>query len=228
MSVNTTEIHLVHGRAGGTCRVVTGASRRTYFSTPRAVGLALLASALQEEEDGGSGDVEWFDFLSAHGTAVGVEGSKRIMLSLIPRRERDVQLVPARGASSIPIKVSFPPVMIGMTLDRGRFVRGNLMLAHLPHRANWGVASVTPTLAVFPYGNVYAETGAICWGTVAHTDLHTIKDLEELFFGSGFNTDLFSSLIAGVSGLAAGTMPDPPAERFTRTFPQMIAQLLRS
>ena len=47
---------------------------------------------------------------------------------------------------------------------------------------------VTP----FPFGNVYVETGKICWGEVT-TSLLTSRDplaVDNLFFGSQFNGDL--------------------------------------
>lgn len=199
---------------------VTQANGRTFLSTPRAVGLALVGSA-PPHRDEAVRSMRWVDLLASNGTLFGRQGQQEVTVAIMPRRERQIIKYPEER-----LTVSFPPTLIGIYTDNGRFVRGMIMCADMTRQAEMGVVSTVPLLVPFPFGNVYADSGFICWGTVNHSDIHSIHDLESLFFGSGFNTDLFNRNAAGVPALVAGIMPDIPPARFNTTFPTFIGRLI--
>ena len=211
------EIHIDSARAG--CRVIVHPQGRTFMSTPAAVGMALL----EEFQGAGQGGREmvWSDLLATHGVLIGTHADKRVEGIIVPRKVRTVRV----GGGDI--QVGFPPVFLVAYMHAGRFVRGIVMLIDVSKQAQAGVMSNVPMLVPFPYGNVYSEGGAICWGSVAHADIKSVQELEVSFFGSGFNMDLFSSSVAGVDGLRAGEMPTPGAAVYTHTCVRVLERLLR-
>ena len=206
--------------ANGRCHVTRPRTGRIFSSTPRAVALALIGSEPPEESEAAR-SFGWIDLLATHGTLFGRQGQREVTAVLIPRKERDVILYP-----DVRMKVSYPPTLLGLLTESGRMVRGMVMCADASRQAQMSVLATAPLLVPFPYGNIYRENGLICWGTVAHGDIRSIHDLESLFFSSGFNHDLFSSSVAGVSGLRAGALPDIGQAAFSTTFPTFIGRLI--
>jgi hypothetical protein len=213
-----------------TCQVVTGAARRTFYSTPQAVGLALLSGGgIDMEEEGASGlgvNITWTDLLASNGVAVGTRGRQVVTLGVIPAKERTVDYLTSDGRR--PLTRVFPATLLGMLMEGGRFVRGTVHLADTSRQATFAVLSQTPVLMGFPYGNIYQDSGRICWGTVRTDSIHTLADFEALFFGSGFNTDLFSTA-SGLRSLGqqveGGILPIPPATQFHQTFSRVVEYL---
>lgn len=194
------EIRFPTGTNGGVCEVVEGASKRVFRTTPRAIAIALLGAQTPEEAAGAAaGEITWTDYLSTHGLAVGHKGKRTYTLAVLPSQERTVNYTGPRGEATTArtagaLTCQFPPMLIGLVKDGAgtqAFKRGvvcclaSANLAHLSVRSNDSVATT------FPYGNVYSGTGYICWGSVPHTHIQTVKDIEELFFGSDFNGDLW-------------------------------------
>jgi hypothetical protein len=221
----TTDISIDH--ESGSCRVVTGAVRQTFRTTPRAVGIALLGMDRAETDLGSN--MSWQDHLASHGVLVGTRRKQVATLLVIPRKERTVRVpkMNSRGEweGAHDQLVSFPPVLLGLLTDDGAYRSACLFMIDVGRQSTFSVISTTPVLHPWPYGNIYMESGAVCWGQVNHSGIHTIKDLEELFFGSGFNRDLFSAT-AGVRLVQAGVMPDIDVEHYTWTFPRAIDGLL--
>lgn len=227
MTPGITEIKLNH--ADNSCIVIAGPTRRAFFSTPRAVAMALLDGIHESEEaatDRASRNMNWTDLLATHGTLFGQQGQKQVTAVVLPRKERSV--IVGTNMSDPPIVVSYPPTLLALLTVGGRIHRGMVMLADVTRQAQFGVIATQPLLTPFPYGNIYNDSGYICWGTVRHSDIRSIQDLEALFFGSGFNHDLWNAEVAGMARLRAGELPTPATARFTHTFPQMIERLLRA
>ena len=203
----------------GRCQVTQLHSGHTYFSTPRAVAMALIGTETDAENT--THAMRWIDLLASYGTLFGYQRQREVTVIIIPRKEREVIFYPETR-----LEVSYPPTLLGLLTDNGRMVRGMVMCADTARQAHMNIVATTPLLVPFPYGNIYRENGLICWGTVAHGDIRNIHDLESLFFSSGFNTDLFASSVAGVPGLRAGVMPDIAPASFTHTFPTFIERLI--
>ncbi len=223
-----TEIHLDSDRP--TCRVIRGPARETFLSTPLVVAMSILSSARPEDERAVTNDVRWTDLLATHGCAVGRKRQTDLLLGLYPQATRTV-----RYGSETPreIVVTFPPLMLGLAVTGGRHTRACLMVADPSTQAQWSVTAPTVCLVPFPYGNVYSNTGYICWGGVEHGDVVTLALLERTFFASGFNTDLWrgvSETYQNLQTLAAATPAGTPIARprMSHSMPQMIASLVRS
>ena len=206
--------------AHGRCQL-TQPSGRVYLSTPHAVALALLHE-FQIPPEAATQDVQWIDLLATHGVLCGVRGATRIDVVILPRKVRSIII-----GSQPPVDISYPPTLLGLVTTSRRFTRGMIMLADVSRQAQMGVLATPPVLVPFPFGNVYAESGYICWGTVPHADIHNLHDLEATFFGSGFNSDLWNGHVAGIPRLTAGELPTPSAAAYTTTFPVFLGRLLR-
>lgn len=180
----------------GAARVVADGSGQTFLTTPHAVALAILRASVPEIE-GPTRDINWSDFLSTHGVAVGVRGNKIFQLAVIPRKVRTVNY---HADESIPLTASFPPLMIGALFTDGRYERGVIYCFNDALQAQASVLAGPQMITPFPFGNVYAESGWICWGTVRHSDIHNLAELEDLFFSSGFNRDLWHGTGYGIQG----------------------------
>ena len=228
--MNISEIHFDQTDR---CRVV-GRTGRTYHSTPQAVGLALLGASPVITEEATGGRLTWHDYLSTHGVAIGTRGDLQAHLAIIPPKQRTISVIrtprDTGQTTTDSHTVTFPHLLIGLRLRRGRFEQSILMLPNMTQQASMSVASRTPLLTTFPYGNVYAG-GKICWGGVSTADVHTLKDLEDLFFGSGFNHDLFDPAGAGQGGMTAAITASPqgvltPTLRNSHSVSQIITTLL--
>lgn len=232
--------HLAVDPASPRVTVTLGRSGRTYITTPHAAGLALMR--LNRDAASGPSDLTWHDHLATHGVAVGLGGRKEITLMTIPAKTRTVtyHLVSASTgvATDIPLTLTFPPLLIGIHMAAGRFMKGIIACADPARQAQLGVTSTVPLLTHFPYGNVYATTCGICWGEVRSADVRSVANLDDLFFSSGFNRDLFDSRCCGSLGgdnlhglatrLTGLLLPPMPAEAYTLNLASIVGGLARS
>lgn len=192
------DIHQInfHSGAPGICEVIEGSSRRAFRTTTRAVGIALLGVETPDDV-ASTGNIQWTDYLSTHGIAVGTRGKRTYTLGVLPTKERTVNYTGALdvATASRALTMRFPPVLLGLCKEGTgprSFKKGVVFcLAHEQPLANLNVTLAANIACSFPYGNIYAGTGQICWGTVPHTHIQSLADLEELFFGSDFNGDLY-------------------------------------
>lgn len=183
----------------GACEIIAGPTGQIFRSTPHAVGMALLGAATPEDASGAAaGEIVWNDYLASHGLAVGVRGKRMYTLAVLPARERTVNYT---GALDVPgasrsLTCLFPTMLIGVAKNgtgARAFTQGVVFCLNTPSLANLSVTATANVGSSFPYGNVYSGTGYICWGSVPHTHIQTAKDLEELFFESDFNGDLYGA-----------------------------------
>ena len=233
--MNITSVHL---DATNRCRVVAGPAGRTYYSTPQAVGLALLGLPPSLDEPATTTGITWTDYLATHGVALGTRGDRQIHLALLPPKQRTIQHTAPNdegNGSTVPLTVTFPHVLAGLLLRRGAFERASLFLVNMARQAEWAVGSGAPVLVTFPYGNVHEVSGHICWGGVRTADIRTMKDLEDLFFNSGFNRDLWAATTVGHPGMRSavraapgGVLPAPAAARYTIPVTQMVQYLMQT
>lgn len=231
-------IQSIHMDNTNRCRVVAGPSGRTFFSTPQAVGLALLGIPTPSDDaSAASGNIVWTDYLATNGVAIGNRGNRRFHLVTLPAKMRTVSYTEADAAGrsvSTPLNIVFPPILAGLAIHQGVHERSVLFLVDMTRQAQMNVASNVPILTTFPYGNVHETTGHICWGGVRTADIRTMQDMEDLFFGSGFNRDLYRDPTGSVASLKlmaarpGGIPPAIPANRFTITIPSAIASLMRA
>ena len=229
------EIHLTNGL----CKIIQGNARRVFYSTEEAVGLALLklhgVSNIARE-------ICWVDFLSTKGLAVGMAGNKVFTLLTIPAKKRTISYAHYGEdlSESRDYIVTFPACLLAVTMEREhRSDSGEHMIKALLYviHPDW-LTKLTTTLgeaslAPFPYGNVYNHA-TICWGTTAISDIHHSTDVEEMFFGTTFNKDLWHprDLVT-----ACGNLPEFIAQTkgkltlptsFPTSVTSAIAQLVRS
>lgn len=222
------EIHIEPGHP--TCRVIQGAARRMYFSTPHAVAMALLNTEERDEESARR-DLLWTDHLASHGVAVGVRGQRVASLTVSAPHPRQVRVLNRAGAYTV-VSITFPALLMSMLLTDGRFTRGNIMVIKPDTLPTLSVTSQTRCLTSFPWGNVYAGTGAICWGNVQGIrDIRSMAEFDALFFGTGFNGDLWNAgqtSLLGLSEANGGVIAAPTsAERYTLSIQTVIDQLMR-
>ena len=228
------------------CEVVVGPSRRVYISNRRAVGLALLQDASIEEETAVSTRaMTWTDMLPSHGVAVGVNGRERVVVAVVPEVKRTIQwtgLLYRNRADGIghhdqhQVEAVFPPCLVMLRTQDVRYKKAFLFCVKPDALKTLSVTGGANVLASFPYGNVYASGGRICWGTVPHSTLNTVDDVLHTFFGSGFNPDLFVSSPCGVPArnlpelvsFTKGVLPSPTAPYFNMSISTQIRTLLGS
>lgn len=226
-----TEIHL--DDASPTCRVIRGASRQMYITTPVAVGMALVSGAISsgvDDEAAVGAAITWTDMLATHGVAVGRRGTQDLTVALIPPKLRTVRWRASETYEDI--TTTFPAMLIAMATQQRRFLRATMFLADLTKQARMATNSEIPCLVAFPYGNVYSESGLICWGGVEHGDILSIADLETAFFNSGFNTDLWymgstRTLKTLATATPAGTPLPVPTGEWHGTIMNAIGRLAR-
>lgn len=192
------DIHQInfHPNTPGICEVIEGPSKRAFRTTTRAVGIALLGVETPDDV-ASTGNIQWTDYLSTHGIAVGTRGKRTYTLGVLPAKERTVNYTGAldQANASRTLTMKFPPILLGLCkegIGPRSFKKAVVFsLAHEQPLTNLNVTLAANVACSFPYGNIYAGTGQICWGTVPHTHIQSLTDLEELFFGSDFNGDLY-------------------------------------
>ena len=188
----------IHITPDGLCKVIQGKSRRVFYSTEEAIGLALLK--INPAQVGPT--VNWIDFLDSKGLAIGAVGDKALTLLTVPAKERTLPW--RRGTISRELKVTMPPLLIATRFIKGRLNKAQIWLIRPGFEEKLSTASSDPCLSPFPYGNVY-NTGIICWGTTVIRDISHPNEVEGVFFHSGFNGDLWSG---GALGITETTLPD--------------------
>lgn len=219
------------------CRVIAGPAGRAYFTTPQALGLALLGMPVAAEDEASvPSGIAWTDYLATHGVAHGIRGNRQLHLVILPTKPRTVTWVGLNdnGTQNITehLTLTFPPMLACLLLQRGVYERASLFMANMSQQAQMNTGSPTPMLSTFPYGNVYLGTGHICWGGVRTADIRTIKDLDDLFFGTGFNRDLYDGTRAGGVSLrlaaraAVGGILPPVTGDYSITIPSAISHLM--
>lgn len=182
----------IHVKKDGRVKVFEGPERRVFHSTEEAVGLALLKLNPEQVHT----EAKWVDFLPQKGIAIGTVGNKSLTLLACPPVERTVTI--RRGSETeTEHKIHTPALLFATRFERGRLVKSMLFVIKKEFEKRLTVASTDPAvLAPFPYGNVYTH-GGICWGTTRTQDLAHPSEVEGAFFGSGFNTDLFTTACGG-------------------------------
>jgi hypothetical protein len=174
------EIHVTEGM----CKVIEGPARRTYFSTSEAVGLALLGMTRGST----ASTAKWNDFLATNGVAFGSNDKDSFTIMVLPEKERSI--VYMRDHTKVDLKATFPPMVMAVRMIHGKVNKAMFFMLKLGEEKKLTISSTASVLAGFPFGNVY-EHGGVCWGTHGIGDLTQPQDVEEAFFGSGFNGDLW-------------------------------------
>ena len=122
---------------------------------------------------------------------------------------------------------------LAVSMEREHLIKALLYVIQPEQDTKLTVALGTSCLAPFPYGNVYNHA-TICWGTTAVGDIHHSTDVEEMFFGTTFNKDLWHP---GDLGTTCGNLPEFIAQTkgkltLSTSFPtsvaSAVAQLVRS
>ena len=211
----------------GKCKVIYGPAKRIVHTTEQAVGLVLLGMANRT----GGAPSQWQDFLQTHGIAVGQSGNKALTLYVSQAKQRTILYrVGTTGGSKL--VVTIPTLLIATAFEQGRLVHSKIFVikAGLEHKLTTTLTE--PILTAFPYGNVH-DDGRVCWGSASTRDIKTPMDMEEIFFGSAFNHDLFNRGTIGCSDpdLATlvsrvnGALPLPP--NYSRSIGQVVQDLGR-
>ena len=188
------EIHITPGQP---CKVIQGVARRTFYSTEEAIALALLKMGNDTAIS-----VDWIDFLSSKGIAIGARRNVSLTLLVIPAKKRTITW--QRGELIRELKVVLPSLLIASKFTTGRLTKTTLWIVKPGFESKLSTSGTDPVLALFPYGNVYGN-GAICWGTTPIQDLKNPIEVEDAFFNSGFNGDLYYPRNIGAEEV---TLPD--------------------
>ena len=204
------EIHL----NGDTCKVIEGAAKRTYFSTPEAVGLALLRI---DTSTVAAANLKWTDFLASNGVAFGAMGNKVLTLFVTPTKQRTISYA---GVPTRQFLVNLPPMLYAVCMTGGRFSNAKIYIINPVQVNKLSITGTNNTLATFPYGNVYSD-GRVCWGSTKVSEITRPQDVEEAFFGSTFNGDLW--YMGGSGGLPAMVEATKGVLTLPSSFPKSVA-----
>lgn len=187
---------------GSQCKVIYGPAKRVIYTTEEALGLALLG--LNENNSSGQ-TFDWMDFLQSHGLAICCRGTKSMTIHLSPSKMRTILYTVSSSGAGEKLVMTTPPLLITSVFDNKRLVNSGMFVvkAGLEHKLS--VTLQEAVLAHFPYGNVHNH-GGICWGHAATADIKNPIDVEESFFNSAFNHDLFDPASCGVVDASLGTM----------------------
>ena len=224
---NNMEIYL----SNGICKIIQGNACRVFYSTEEAVGLALLKLSGTPITQ----DIHWVDFLATKGLAVGMMGNKTLTLVAIPTKQRTITYAHYGEdlSESKDYIVTFPPCLLAVSMERDHLVKALLYVIQPEWLDKLTVTLGAACLAPLPYGNVYNHA-TICWGTTGISDIHHPTEVEDLFFGTTFNKDLWHPRELGT---ACGNLPEFIAQtkgklilptNFTTSVASAIAQLVRS
>lgn len=204
----------------GKVKVIEGARRQVFHTTPESLGLALLrlnpnAGVAQ------AGDIMWTDMLGSRGLAMGVIGGRTLALQTTPAHTRTIQY--RRGDVNREFTVNLPDVLMASHFNDGRLQKASLWIVKPGFLNRVTTTSADASLAPYIFGNVYGH-GGICWGTTPVREIHTPQEAFDAFFNSGFNGDLFAgpggSLLTCLQ--TAGAFPAVAAATFTKTVPSVI------
>lgn len=217
----------------GRCRIVLP-NGRTYFSTPAAVGMSLLAATTAEENAAADArTIQWHDLLASHGVAVGTSGTRVVSCVVIPPTARTIPWAGARGEGRrAEYAVTFPHLLAIVVMRGSRFQRAGLWCINPAVLPGLTIHTPAACLRAFPYSNVYAGRGEICWGTIRHDDIRDTNDFLDRFFHSGFNGDLYEAAGIGTDlqfpELAAATPVLPAPTAWNQTLASALQTVLRT
>ena len=186
---------------GGVCRVeipTEAGGPETFLCSYATIGRLLIQAAPEAPTPVST---DWVDLLAASTPGVAVQSlakPRRIVLAF-PARQR-VMTFPPPGDDDDEIDddeirdaeytMWLPPMVWVLNYQLPRDVLTSAAVFCTPVR----VASVRDQTLVspFPFGNVYAEHGRVCWGAVTISTLSSRDPVavDNLFFGSRFNGDL--------------------------------------
>mgnify|MGYP001589403748 CR=1 FL=1 len=218
------EIHL----NDSICKVYQGNARRVFYSTEEAVALALL----KIKPTSLTNQVQWADFMAGSGIAFGVIGNKTITLIQSPARTRTIHW--EKLETSVDLTVDIPPLLWAIKMIGPKLVKTQLWLVRNGFEQKLSVISTDACLHYFPYGNVYSH-GGVCWG---HVEVNAIKhpsEVEETFFKSSFNNDLWAPLALSITDArlpdlvqkVKTKLPVPPAASYTKSVVSVIHEMVK-
>lgn len=217
------EVHI----SGGRCKVFEGASRRVFYTTEEALGLSLLKLNPQNQ---GSVELWWVDMLGSRGLAIAASGSRTLCLQTVPSHTRTIPF--RRGDTNRDYTVIIPDTLMATNFKDGALQKASLWTVKAGFLPKLSATSADPTLAYWPYGNVYSH-GGICWGTTPVRDIHSPQEAFDAFFTSGFNGDLYAYDSRGLLNFldtvkkAGGTYPLQSAERHTQSVAAVAQTIAR-
>ena len=191
------------------CKVIQGEARRVFYSTPEAIGLALLKINPAEHH----AQVDWVDFLATHFVAFAAQENKSLTLFFMPSQQRTI--THGRDGASQEYVTTFPHLLFGVRMTAGVMTKTSVWVIQPNMERKLSLASRDLVLCAFPYGNVY-DHGGVCWGTTQTQDIRHPQDVVEFFFRSAFNGDLFHASTGQARTLPAmitqskGILPLPP------------------
>lgn len=213
----------------GRVKVFEGPSRRVFYTTEEALGLSLLK--LNPSANTGSAELRWVDMLGTRGLAIASSGSRLVCLQTFPSHQRTIPF--RRGDVSRDYTVTVPDVLMATNFKDGSLQKASLWTVKTGFMSKLSATSMDPTLAYWPYGNVYNH-GGICWGTTPIRDIHSPQDAFEAFFNSGFNGDLFAytstgllNFLDGVKKDNGGVYPLLTADRHTQNCAAVAQSIVR-
>lgn len=217
------EIHIKDGR----CKVFEGPSRRVFHTTEEALGLALLKLNPQNL---GTVELRWVDMLGTRGLAVATAGPQLLCLQTFPSHQRTIPL--RRGDVNRDYIATIPDTLMATNFKNGSLQKASLWVVRTGMLPKLSATSTDPTLAHWPYGNVYSY-GGICWGTTPVRDIHSPQDAFEAFFASAFNGDLFDFNSTGLLNFldsvksGSGAYPLLAPERHTQNCAAVVQAIAR-
>ena len=150
---------------------------------------------------------------------------------VLPAGERTI---PYGRSTRRDIKATFPNILFGVRFDNSKLVKATVWCIKPDWEKKLTAGSTEPVLAPFPYGNVYGH-GGICWGSTHITDLRQPYEVQDVFFTSGFNGDLYSPGSLGVNDPSLGELvtrtkaqlPAPISGSYNKSVQQMAQELAR-
>jgi len=184
----------IHVGEDGLCKIFQGKSRRVFHSTGELVGLALLGI---KPEQTNAGTIHWTDYLAKKGLAFGALGNKAITLQICPTHKRTITWKIDNRTREL--EVEFPNLLFAIRFVNGSLNKTGIWVIQPGFEGTLCVTSTDARLNYFPYGNVHS-TGIVCWGRIHTTDIREPSEVEEIFFRSGFNEDLWVGSMIGESG----------------------------
>ena len=223
MSLPDMEIHMTNG----VVKIIEGPARRTYHSTPEAVGLALLKLRPNE-----TSNVAWQDFLTTKGVAFAAQGTRALTLLVLPVAMRTMRW--GRDSTPAELKVKMPSLLFAIKFEGRTLSRSSLWVIKPGQEGHLITTGTDHILCPFPYGNVYNH-GGICWGTTDIRSFNHPSEVEDAFFGSIFNGDLlalnvigaFEHSMADLVRRVKEDLPAPTKDNYTKSVSEVAVGLLR-
>lgn len=178
---------------GGPVRVEWTEDGVTHVIQTTAASLGELLRGAPEAATGDEGG--WQDFLGTRAAFAfrARPGEKVEIVFTVPTMERVIHAV---GSTVEELPVTFPALMWVVSYVNGHLARASVFVTS---QRILSVGAQIPAIP-FPWGNANSHSGQVCWGTVG-VDHLTPQDpwlVDEVFFASNFNNDLWSPTRAGI------------------------------